>query len=295
MHGMIKSMTGFGRERRSFDKREILVEIRSVNHRYYEFSARTPRACGYLDDKLKMLLGNTISRGKVEVSVYITNREGVNADIAVNKELALGYLTALRSSSEELSLEDDLALSDIVRLPDVFTVVKQQDDEEEIWKQVSETAKAALDKFIDMREAEGSKLYADVIYRLQTIEDSVAVVEKLSPESVALYRKKLTDRITEVVGDRGIDEARVLTEAAIFADKIAVDEETVRLKSHISQFRALLEGSEPVGRKLDFLVQEMNREINTTGSKAQMLEITNIVLDMKGELEKIREQIQNIE
>lgn len=292
---MIKSMTGFGRERRSFDKREILVEIRAVNHRYYEFSARTPRACGYLDDKLKSLLGNTISRGKVEISVYITNREGVNADIAVNKELALGYLTALRSSSSELSLEDDLALSDVVRLPDVFTVVKQQDDEEEIWQQVSETAKAALEKFVDMRETEGSKLYADVIYRLQTIEDSVSEVEKLSPESVNLYRKKLTERIAEVVGDRSIDEARVLTEAAIFADKIAVDEETVRLRSHISQFRSLLESSEPIGRKLDFLVQEMNREINTTGSKAQMLEITNIVLDMKGELEKIREQIQNIE
>lgn len=292
---MIKSMTGFGRERRSFDKREILVEIRAVNHRYYEFSARTPRACGYLDDKLKSLLGNTISRGKVEISVYITNREGVNADIAVNKELALGYLTALRSCSSELSLEDDLALSDVVRLPDVFTVVKQQDDEEEIWQQVSETAKAALEKFVDMRETEGSKLYADVIYRLQTIEDSVSEVEKLSPESVNLYRKKLTDRIAEVVGDRSIDEARVLTEAAIFADKIAVDEETVRLRSHISQFRSLLESSEPIGRKLDFLVQEMNREINTTGSKAQMLEITNIVLDMKGELEKIREQIQNIE
>ena len=292
---MIKSMTGFGRERRSFDKREILVEIRAVNHRYYEFSARTPRACGYLDDKLKSLLGNTISRGKVEISVFITNREGVNADIAVNKELALGYLTALRSSSSELSLEDDLALSDVVRLPDVFTVVKQQDDEEEIWQQVSETAKAALEKFIEMREAEGAKLYADVIYRLQTIEDSVSQVEKLSPESVTIYRKKLTDRIAEVVGDRSIDEARVLTEAAIFADKIAVDEETVRLRSHISQFRNLLESAEPIGRKLDFLVQEMNREINTTGSKAQMLEITNIVLDMKGELEKIREQIQNIE
>ncbi len=292
---MIKSMTGFGRERRSFDKREILVEIRAVNHRYYEFSARTPRACGYLDDKLKSLLGNTISRGKVEISVFITNREGVNADIAVNKELALGYLTALRSSSSELSLEDDLALSDVVRLPDVFTVVKQQDDEEEIWQQVSETAKAALEKFIEMREAEGAKLYVDVIYRLQTIEDSVSQVEKLSPESVTIYRKKLTDRIAEVVGDRSIDEARVLTEAAIFADKIAVDEETVRLRSHISQFRSLLESSEPIGRKLDFLVQEMNREINTTGSKAQMLEITNIVLDMKGELEKIREQIQNIE
>lgn len=292
---MIKSMTGFGRERRTFEKREILVEIRAVNHRYYEFNARTPRACGYLDEKLKTLLGGLISRGKVEVSVYITNREGVSADIAVNKELALGYLNALRSCTEELSLEDNLALSDIVRLPDVFTVVKQQDDEEEIWQQVSETALAALERFVEMRETEGEKLYADVEARLKTIEQSVEKVEKLSPESVVLYRKKLTDKITEVVGDRGVDEARVLTEAAIFADKIAVDEETVRLRSHISQFRSLLAGSEPVGRKLDFLVQEMNREINTTGSKAQLLEITNTVLDMKAELEKIREQIQNIE
>ncbi|MBR4622507.1 MAG: YicC family protein [Ruminococcus sp.] len=292
---MIKSMTGFGRERRSFEKREILVEIRAVNHRFYEFSARTPRACGYLDEKLKSLLGGLISRGKVEVSVFISNKEGVNADIAVNKELALGYLTALRSSCEELSLEDDLALSDIVRLPDVFTVVKQQDDEEEIWQQVAETAQAALERFIEMRTVEGEKLYNDIESRLRTIEDSVSKVEKLSPESVTAYRTKLTERIAEVVGDRNIDEARVLTEAAIFADKIAVDEETVRLRSHISQFRTLLAGSEPVGRKLDFLVQEMNREINTTGSKAQLLEITNTVLDMKSELEKIREQIQNVE
>ncbi|MBR1393283.1 MAG: YicC family protein [Ruminococcus sp.] len=292
---MIKSMTGFGRERKVLGSREILVEIRSVNHRYYEFTAKTPRAYGYLDEKLKAFMHGAITRGKVEVSVSIYNQEGVNANIEINREIAKGYLNALRSSAEELDLEDDLKLSNVLRLPDVFTVVKVIDDEEEIWQQVSEVAAAALERFVEMRVTEGEKMYADISSRLDMIEETVEKIEKLSPASVDAYRQRLYDKIAEVVGDRNIDESRILTEAAIFADKIAVDEETVRLKSHISQFRELLQSGEPVGRKLDFLVQEMNREVNTTGSKASELEITRMVVDMKSEIEKIREQIQNIE
>ena len=292
---MLRSMTGFGRERAAFDEREILVEIRSVNHRFYEFTARTPRAYGYLDEKLKALLGGKISRGKVEVSVYIYNKEGVNADITVNRELAHGYLDALRAAAPELGVEDDLKLSDIMRLPDLFTVVKTQENEEQVWEQVKKTAETALERFVEMRETEGVKMYDDIASRLVFIENSVKIVEERSPKVTEAYREKLAAKIAEVVGDRNIDDARILTEAAIFSEKTAVDEETVRLHSHIAQFRQLIGSGEPVGRKLDFLVQEMNREVNTTGSKCSDLDITRIVVDMKSEIEKIREQIQNIE
>ncbi|MCR5122562.1 MAG: YicC family protein [Ruminococcus sp.] len=298
---MLRSMTGFGRERLAFDEREILVEIRSVNHRFYEFTARTPRAYGYLDEKLKSLLnGGTdnlraISRGKVEVSVYIYNKEGVNADITVNRELAHGYLDALRAAAPELGVEDDIKLSDVMRLPDLFTVVKTQENEEQVWEQVRQTAEKALGYFVEMREVEGEKMHADISSRLKTIEEKVRFVEERSPSVTEVYREKLAAKIAEVVGDRNIDDARILTEAAIFSEKTAVDEETVRLHSHIAQFRQLIESDEPVGRKLDFLVQEMNREVNTTGSKCSDLDITRVVVDMKSEIEKIREQIQNIE
>ncbi len=292
---MLRSMTGFGRERAAFEEREILVEIRSVNHRFYEFTARTPRAYGYLDEKLKSLLGGKITRGKVEVSVYIYNKEGVNADITVNKEIAHGYLDALRAAAPELEVEDDLKLSDIMRLPDLFTVVKTQENEEQVWEQVKQTAERALEKFVEMREVEGVKMHDDIASRLGFIEQMVNSVEERSPKVNDLYREKLYAKLTELLKDRNIDDSRVLTEAAIFSEKTAVDEETVRLHSHIAQFRTLINSSEPVGRKLDFLVQEMNREVNTTGSKCSDLEITKTVVDLKSEIEKIREQIQNVE
>ncbi|CDA72788.1 putative uncharacterized protein [Ruminococcus sp. CAG:579] len=292
---MLRSMTGFGRERAAFEEREILVEIRSVNHRFYEFTARTPRAYGYLDEKLKSLLGGKITRGKVEVSVYIYNKEGVNADITVNKEIAHGYLDALRAAAPELEVEDDLKLSDIMRLPDLFTVVKTQENEEQVWEQVKQTAERALEKFVEMREVEGVKMHDDIASRLGFIEQMVKSVEERSPKVNDLYREKLYAKLTELLKDRNIDDSRVLTEAAIFSEKTAVDEETVRLHSHIAQFRTLINSSEPVGRKLDFLVQEMNREVNTTGSKCSDLEITKTVVDLKSEIEKIREQIQNVE
>lgn len=292
---MIKSMTGFGRERCVVNGREILVEIKSVNHRYYEFSARTPRAYGYLDEKLKTLVHDAISRGKIEVSVSIYNQEGASANIEINKEIAKGYVNALRNSSDDLDLEDDLKLSNIMRLPDIFTVVKVLDDEEEIWCQVRDVALVAIERFIDMRVTEGVKMFDDINSRLDFIEETVGKIEIQSPSVTQAYSDKLFAKISEVLADRNIDEQRVLTEVAIFSEKTAVDEETVRLRSHISQFRDLINSSEPVGRKLDFLVQEVNREVNTIGSKAQDLSITKMVVDLKSEIEKIREQIQNIE
>lgn len=292
---MARSMTGFGRARFPDGAREFLVEIKSVNHRFFEFSARTPRGYGYLDDKLKSLVSGAISRGKTEVSVLITSREGADAQISINRELARGYVEALRPLGEELSLRDDLSLSAIARLPDVFVLQKADEDEDAVWDAVRTAAEEALASFVAMRATEGERLTADLRARLDTLEDCTGKVEELSPRTTAAYRERLEARLREVLEGKGIDEARILTEAAIFADKVAVDEETVRLRSHIRQFREMLESPEPVGRKLDFLTQELNRETNTIGSKCQDLEVTGLVLRMKGEIEKIREQIQNLE
>lgn len=292
---MIKSMTGYGREQAQISGRDILVEIRSVNHRYYEFSARTPRAYGYLEEKLKTLLNGKIARGKVEVSVSVFNNEGTDAQIEVNNTIAKGYIDALVEANKELNLQNDLSLSQLIRLPDIFTVKKVIDNEEEIWNAVNNVADVALNKFISMREVEGEKMLNDVMGRLQYIEDTVSIIEDKSPETTQNYRERLYNKLKEVLSDNNIDEQRILTEAAIFSEKTAVDEETVRLRSHIEQFRTLLNSNEGVGRKLDFLVQEVNREVNTIGSKAQDLEITKMVVDLKSEIEKIREQIQNIE
>ncbi|MBR1422493.1 MAG: YicC family protein [Ruminococcus sp.] len=295
---MIKSMTGFGREHIVGEKREIIVEIRSVNHRYYEFTSRTPRAYGYLDEKLKTFLKSGISRGKVEASVSIYNLEGTDAEIELNLPVAKGYVDALRGSADELGLKDDLALTSLLRMSDIFTVVKKTDDEEVIWNEVKGAAQAALDRFVEMRIVEGQKMYDDISSRLDTIEQAVTFIEKQAPESVKAYHDRLYTKIKESLeslGRNDIDEQRIVTEVAVFADKVAVDEETVRLRSHIAQFRELIKSDEPVGRKLDFLVQEMNREINTTGSKCNDIDITRTVVEVKSEIEKIREQIQNIE
>ena len=292
---MIKSMTGFGRAEQIIDGRDIIVEIRSVNHRYYEFSARVPRAYGYIEEKLKSFLNGRISRGKVEVSVSIAAVEAADTLIEINKAVAKGYVDALRSVGGELGLADDLTLSQLVRLPDIFTVRQTADDEEQIWNSVKTVADEAVSKFISMREAEGLKMKEDVLERADIIERLVDEVERLSPISAENYRSKLYSRLCEVLADKNIDEQRIVTEAAIFADKTAVAEETVRLKSHIRQLRDMLALDEPVGRKLDFLIQEFNREANTIGSKAQDIAVTKIVVDLKSEIEKIREQIQNIE
>lgn len=298
---MAKSMTGYGRAQRLADGREVLVEIRAVNHRYYEFSARLPRTCMYLEDKLKALLSDYISRGKVEVSVSVNRPDGKDAQITVNRAVAMGYVNALRTMNGSVGeygtpwLDDDITLSSLLRMPDVFNVTKEQDDEDAVWAIVSETAGEALNSFLQMRETEGKRLTDDLTAKLGALETMLNEVEAIAPTMTESYRERLYAKLKELMGETGIDEQRILTEAAIFAEKTAVDEETVRLRSHITQFRELLQSEEPVGRKLDFLVQEMNREVNTTGSKAQDLRITRLVVDMKSEIEKIREQLQNIE
>ncbi len=292
---MIRSMTGYGRSQMIINGRDILVEIRSVNHRYYEYNSRVPRAYNYIDEKLKALLKSGISRGKVDVSVTINNIEGRDTEVAVNKGVAEGYINALRGVADELCVADDLTLSNLIRLPDVFIVQKTPDNEDEIWNDVSKVAEEALSRFVAMREIEGEKMRNDVLSKADFIIEMVGKVEELSPKTVESYRERLYKKLSEVLEGKDIDQQRIVTEAAIFAEKIAVDEETVRLRSHISQLRELVNSNESIGRKLDFIVQEMNREVNTIGSKAQDLNITKIVVDMKAELEKIREQIQNIE
>ncbi|MBD5111904.1 MAG: YicC family protein [Ruminococcaceae bacterium] len=292
---MIKSMTGFGRARELLNGREITVEIRAVNHRYYEFSSRLPRSLTFTEERLKSLLQGRISRGKVEVSVTVQNITAAAEVITANKEVINGYVSALREIKDEFSLTDDLSLSAVMRLPDAFTVVKADTDEEQLWSDLRAVAEKALESFLKMRETEGERMREDILSRLKTIEGNVSFVEERSPIIVESYRKRLYERMREVLSDTGIDENRILLEAGIFSEKTAVDEETVRLRSHIAQFREMLESSEPIGRKLDFLVQEMNRETNTIGSKVQDIEVTKIVVDQKSEIEKIREQIQNIE
>lgn len=292
---MLRSMTGYGRCQETINGRDILVEIKSVNHRYYEFTARVPRAYGYLEEKLKSFLQGSISRGKIDIGVTVYNVEGKDALIEVNKSIAAGYVNALREANKELMLTDDITLSNLIRLPDIFNVRKNTEDDEVIWTDVKKVAEKALGGFIAMRESEGSKMKEDVTGRLSYIEKQVSEVEKLSPKINEAYRNRLMIKLTEIMDDKKIEEQRVLTEAAIFAEKTAVDEEIVRLKSHINQFKELIETDEPIGRKLDFLIQEFNRETNTIGSKAQDITVTRIVVELKSEIEKIREQIQNME
>lgn len=292
---MIKSMTGYGAAEEILNGRNIRVEIKSVNHRYFEYSARVPRSCGFLEEKLKRLLSGVISRGKVDVGVMIQTVEGANEEITINKEVAKSYIEALRSVKDEFDLVDDLSLSVVAKFPDVFTVVKAQTDEDALWADVESVAKKAAAAFVEMRQTEGEKMKADVLNRAAYIEEKVGFIEKRSPETVKEYRERLYNKMLEVLEGKQIDEARIIQEAAIYSDKVAVDEETVRLRSHIGQLREILELNEPVGRKLDFLIQEVNREINTTGSKCSDVEIAQVVVDVKSEIEKIREQIQNIE
>jgi uncharacterized protein (TIGR00255 family) len=288
-------MTGYGRAQRQIDGRDITVEIKSVNHRFFEFSARVPRMYGYVEEKLKSYIQGLISRGKVEVGVTLQSFDAGNVSVEINRELAGAYVRSLRDLGHEFHLQDDLTLSSVSRFTDIFTVSKEPEDEEAIWSAIKTVADEAVAKFVNMRTVEGERLKADLLARLAFIESRVAVVVEQSPRTVEAYRERLAAKIAEVLADRQIDEARIITEAAIFADRIAVDEETVRLSSHIAQFRDILTHDEPVGRKLDFLVQEINREVNTIGSKAQDVSIAQIVVDMKSEVEKIREQIQNIE
>lgn len=292
---MIKSMTGYGKSEQTIDSLNVTVEIKSVNHRYFEFSARVPREYGFLEEKLKKYCNSLITRGKVECYVSVEDLEEREMEVNVNKTLAAGYVKALKELSERFGLKDDISAVTLSRYPDVITLHKASEDEERIWNAVKTVAETAVSKFIEMRETEGSKLRGDILSRADYIIECVEFIEGRSPETVREYNEKLKQRMKELLGDAAVDEQRLLNEAAIYADKIAVDEETVRLRSHISQLREFMNSSEAIGRKLDFLVQEINREANTIGSKAQDVDIAKKVIAIKAEVEKIREQVQNIE
>lgn len=292
---MIKSMTGFGRVQETVDGMNVTVELRSVNHRYFEFTAKVPRTYGFLEEKLKTFTNTLVARGKVECYVAVEQLEESETTVSVNASLAKGYVDALRQLSEMFGLTADISAGALSRYPDVLVLQKTAADEDRIWNAVRTVAEKAVMRFIEMRETEGEKLKADILSRADTILEHVAFVEARSPQTVKEYNEKLKQRMEELLGNTQVDEQRLLTEAAIFADKIAVDEETVRLRSHISQLRTFMEADEPIGRKLDFLVQEINREANTIGSKAQDVEIAKRVIAVKAEVEKIREQVQNIE
>lgn len=292
---MIKSMTGYGKSEQTIDSLNVTVEIKSVNHRYFEFSARVPREYGFLEEKLKKYCNSLITRGKVECYVSVEDLEEREMEVNVNETLAAGYVKALKELSERFGLKDDISAVTLSRYPDVITLHKASEDEERIWNAVKTVAETAVSKFIEMRETEGSKLRGDILSRADYIIECVEFIEGRSPETVREYNEKLKQRMKELLGDAAVDEQRLLNEVAIYADKIAVDEETVRLRSHISQLRDFMNSSEAIGRKLDFLVQEINREANTIGSKAQDVDIAKKVIAIKAEVEKIREQVQNIE
>ena len=288
-------MTGYGRAEETIRGHHVTVEIKSVNHRYFEFGCRTPRGYAFLDDKIKTYLQSRLSRGKVDVYVSVETLEDAPIEVLVNHSLAEGYVKALQEISERYALRNDLTAMGLSRYPDLFSVHKTPENEEEIWSAVSQVLAAATDRFLEMRRQEGERMKADVLGRAAKIMELVAEIEQRSPESVSEYEKKLRQKIQEMLGDTQVDEQRLLTETAIFADKVAVAEETVRLRSHFEQMKAMLSSDEAVGRKLDFLVQEMNREANTIGSKCCDASIAYKVVDIKAEIEKIREQIQNIE
>ena len=292
---MVKSMTGYGRAREMHNGRDITVEVRSVNNRYLDCTVKMPRAYIFAEDRMKARVQQAISRGKVDVFVTIDASAADAAVVAVNEPLARGYYDALTRLKTMFDLPGDITPEVLAKFPDVLAVTKAEEDVEAIAADICAVLDDALAAYNAMRAVEGEKLAADVAGRITTIEAVVGKVEERSPQTVAAYRQRLETKMQEVLQSTTIDESRILTEAAIFADKIAVDEETVRLRSHIAQLRAMLVSDEPVGRKLDFLIQEVNRECNTIGSKCNDLTIAQDVVNMKAEVEKIREQVQNME
>ena len=292
---MVKSMTGYGRARETLNGRDITVEVRSVNNRYLDCTVKMPRAYVFAEDAIKTRVQKAISRGKVDVFVTIDTTAADVSVVAVNEPLARSYYEALMKLKETFSLDGEITPMSLAKFPDVLAVTRAEEDLETVAADICAVLDQALQAYNAMRAVEGERLADDISTRVTTIESVVSKVEERSPQTVAEYRARLTNKMNEVLQSTTIDESRILTEAAIFADKIAVDEETVRLRSHIAQLRAMLQDSQPVGRKLDFLIQEVNRECNTIGSKCNDLTIAQDVVNMKAEVEKIREQVQNIE
>ena len=292
---MIKSMTGYGRAVETVNGREFTVEIRSVNNRYLDCSVRLPRILSFGEDAVKQAVKASVSRGKVDVFITVRSEAGDEVQVSINQNVLQGYLTAMRQMVTEFGVADDISVSTVSRLPDVFVLEKPQVDEEQLLSDLMSVVAKALESYDAMRCTEGQALDQDLRSRGQTILDLVAKVEAGNGQTVIDYRARLEAKLREVLENTAIDESRILTEAAIFADKVAVDEETVRLRSHLKQMNSMLTGGGAVGRKLDFLLQEMNRETNTIGSKCTDVNLARIVVDIKAELEKIREQTQNIE
>ena len=288
-------MTGFGSAKGMVEGIEVTVELKSVNNRYLDTSVRLPRSFMFAEETIKSAVQSHISRGKVDVFVTINTAQADDMAVVVNEPLLKGYIDAIKHISEEYNLPNDMTALSVSRFSDVLSVEKRELDADAVAEGIKAIAEQALDDFDSMRLREGEKLRDDVLSKLETINGLVTTVEENAPKTVAEYRERLLQKLNEVLGASGVDESRIVTEAAIFADKVAVDEETVRLRSHMAQLKTLMNGSSPTGRKVDFLIQEFNREANTIGSKCQNADIAHVVVDLKSEIEKIREQIQNIE
>ena len=288
-------MTGYGRAVQTIDGREITVELRSVNNRYLDCTVKLPRMFSFAEDSVKNRVKAAVSRGKVDVYIGVNAAQAADVQVAVNRPVLESYLAALRQIESEYGVRDDVTVMSLARLPDVFSVEKTEEDEQKLTQDILSVAEEAIARYNTMRETEGAALEADLRGRAATILERVALVEARSPVTVAEYRERLHQKMQDVLQNTAIDEGRILQEAAIYADRIAVDEETVRLRSHLAQLGDMLTKGGAIGRKLDFLLQELNRETNTIGSKCNDLELSNIVVEMKAELEKIREQTQNIE
>ena len=289
------SMTGYGRARHTSEYCDVTVELRAVNHRYYECSVRTPRLLTYLEEPVKAEVAGKAVRGKIDVFVTVEHKAGSNLTVTLNRPILQSYLDAGALISREWNLENDLTVAALARLPDVFSLEKAEVSPEELTALVLSAAREAVGSFADMRAAEGQRLCADIAGKLNAISDLLAAIRARSPQITAQYRARLEARMREILSEAGVDEQRIVLEAALFADKTAIDEEIVRLQSHITALSELLGHSGPVGRKLDFLMQECNREANTIGSKCQDSELAMLVVQLKSELEKIREQVQNLE
>ena len=292
---LVKSMTGYGRAVETVNGREFTVELRSVNNRYLDCSVKLPRSLSFGEDAVKQAVKNTISRGKVDVFLSVRSEGAADVKVTLNEAMVEGYLAAMKQMAQTYGVRDDISVSVLSRMPDVFTVDKPEVDEEQLLADMLSVVNQALKSFDDMRSTEGKALETDLRSRGATILSLVAQVEAGSGQTVIDYRTRLENKMKEVLANTAIDESRILTEAAIFADKVAVDEETVRLRSHLEQMNNMLTTGGPIGRKLDFLLQEMNREANTIGSKCTDVRLARIVVEIKAELEKIREQTQNIE
>ncbi|MEA4920587.1 MAG: YicC/YloC family endoribonuclease [Clostridiaceae bacterium] len=292
---MLKSMTGYGRAKLEDENREINVEIKSVNHRYLDLNIKVPRLYAYLEDMVKKS-AQTLVRGKIDIYVSIKEKEGSDVRIALNMPVVEGYLNAAKSISEKYGLSlDGFCLADVMKLPDAISADKEEADAETVSAQVSQTLSEALNGYNIMRETEGTRLCSDILERSKLIGEYVSFIEQRSPDSVSEYREKIAARMAELLDGSEIAQQRILSEAALFADKVSVTEEIVRLRSHLKQLESMVNGNVASGRKLDFLVQELNREANTIGSKANDYEIAKTVVELKAEIEKIREQIQNLE